>query len=174
MDRNDKYKALPPGIVIRPTTTEDADAICAVIAGVANERQYIALQGPPNRERFQRFVADGIVANNAQYVALEQVEVVGWCDITRMQRDVFAHRAVVGMGVAARWRGRGIGRALLTTAIREARSRGISRVELEVRADNSAAIALYASTGFQTEGDMPDALRAAGTSVTLKRMALLF
>jgi ribosomal-protein-alanine acetyltransferase len=46
-------------------------------------------------------------------------------------------------------RGHGLGRALLTDLIAEARRRGVVELFLEVRADNDAAIALYRSEGFR-------------------------
>lgn len=45
-------------------------------------------------------------------------------------------------------RGAGVGRALMTTLIDEARRRGADEVFLEVRADNPVARALYTSLGF--------------------------
>ncbi|HET8898584.1 MAG TPA: N-acetyltransferase [Rhodanobacteraceae bacterium] len=48
-------------------------------------------------------------------------------------------------------RGRGVGRALLAAAERHARRRG-RELRLEVRVDNTAAIALYESAGYQRFG----------------------
>jgi ribosomal protein S18 acetylase RimI-like enzyme len=52
------------------------------------------------------------------------------------------------MGVTARARGRGIGRALLERARAEAVRRGLSEVSLEVYAFNAAARAFYEREGF--------------------------
>ncbi len=49
-------------------------------------------------------------------------------------------------------RRRGIGRRLLAAWVEQARERGATRVELEVRADNTAARALYHALGFGCEG----------------------
>jgi ribosomal-protein-alanine acetyltransferase len=45
-------------------------------------------------------------------------------------------------------KGRGLGGQLLTAAERLARKRGANRLRLEVRADNKAAIRLYARSGY--------------------------
>jgi ribosomal protein S18 acetylase RimI-like enzyme len=60
--------------------------------------------------------------------------------------------ADLGMAVAAAWRGRGIGSALLAEAIDRARKAGAHKVALQVWPHNSAAIALYERFGFQREG----------------------
>lgn len=124
----------------------------------------------------QRYIEDGVAAGNAMLVAIGDDRVIGWCDIRRLVRDVYAHRGVVFMGVAHPWRGRGrgVGRTLLRTALQHALAQGLKRIELEVRADHVTAIHLYTAAGFVEEGDMTDALRVDGASVTLKRMALLF
>ncbi|WP_434993290.1 ribosomal protein S18-alanine N-acetyltransferase [Arthrobacter sp. Ld5] len=53
------------------------------------------------------------------------------------------------IGVLPRFEGRGIGRALLTELLHEARRRGADNVMLEVRADNPRAQALYERFGFR-------------------------
>jgi RimJ/RimL family protein N-acetyltransferase len=56
------------------------------------------------------------------------------------------------MGVLAAYRGKGIGRNLLRSAISAARDVGITRIELEVFASNTVARRLYESAGFVEEG----------------------
>lgn len=50
------------------------------------------------------------------------------------------------------WRGRGIGRKLLTACLSLAKEAGLEKVELEVFGDNRPAIGLYESSGFRHEG----------------------
>lgn len=52
-------------------------------------------------------------------------------------------------------RGRRVGRALVQAGLMHVRSRGVSRVLLEVRHDNATAIALYAGCGFTTVATRP-------------------
>lgn len=59
----------------------------------------------------------------------------------------------LGMSVSVRWRGRGVGRALLASAIDWARSDPvIEKINLRVFANNERALALYRSMGFTEEG----------------------
>jgi ribosomal-protein-alanine acetyltransferase len=55
---------------------------------------------------------------------------------------------IMTVAVAPRAQGQGVGRALLETLRQTAAERGAGRLVLEVRADNAAARALYAATGF--------------------------
>ncbi len=56
--------------------------------------------------------------------------------------------AVYGFVVAARWRGRGVGRAALDQVCRELFDRGAAHVDLEVEVANDRALGLYESLGF--------------------------
>ncbi|MGH9179068.1 MAG: GNAT family N-acetyltransferase [Acidimicrobiales bacterium] len=60
--------------------------------------------------------------------------------------------ADLGMLVAAGWRGRGVGTALVLTALDWARQAGAHKVALQVWPHNQAAIGLYRKLGFVEEG----------------------
>ena len=66
------------------------------------------------------------------------------------------------MGVLSAYRGQGLGRQLLQACIEKAWSKGITRIELEARADNAAAIALYEKLGFKHEALKRNAMRFSG------------
>ena len=55
--------------------------------------------------------------------------------------------------VAEEARGSGLGEAMVTAALEQARSRGCRRIELDVDAGNAAARALYEKTGFAPKND---------------------
>lgn len=67
-------------------------------------------------------------------------------------RDLGSECEVLSLGVTPRWRRRGVARALLATAIAEARRRGLPSLVLEVAVDNDPASALYSSAGFVIVG----------------------
>jgi ribosomal-protein-alanine N-acetyltransferase len=56
---------------------------------------------------------------------------------------------VAELAVAPAYRGRGHGRALLSTCLAALRARGVERAELEVAAENDRARSLYDSLGFE-------------------------
>jgi len=65
------------------------------------------------------------------------------------------HRAEFGISVEKAYWGRGIGRALTQACIALARAAGYRQLELDVVAENAAAIALYESCGFAEYGRNP-------------------
>ena len=129
-----------------------AEGFHACLDAVAREKRYLAQVEAMPLERIQSFVRDSVASNAAQFVAVDGARVVGWCDVFPGWPEAVRHCGGLGMGVLAAYRGRGIGRRLMTAALAHARKQGITRVELEVRADNLGAIALYEKVGFAHEG----------------------
>lgn len=79
---------------------------------------------------------------------------------------------VVTMAVAAgRW-GRGIGTALLTELLAEARRRGCTEMFLEVRVDNPRAQRLYREFGFAEIGVRRGYYQPSGTDALVMRLDL--
>ena len=116
--------APPPGpaVTVRDATLADVDVLVTMLVEVAGEGRWIGAEAPVDVERRRR----------------------------RMVADVEAPD--LGMLVAAGWRGRGVGTALLAEAVRRARAAGAHKVALQVWPHNVAAIALYERFGFQREG----------------------
>jgi ribosomal-protein-alanine N-acetyltransferase len=67
-------------------------------------------------------------------------------------RQVVDEAEILNLAVALSARRRGHGGALLTAAMEEFRTRGVSRVFLEVRESNAAGIAFYEKHGFSKTG----------------------
>ena len=100
--------------------------------------------------------------------------VVGWCDAIPHWADALKHRAGLGMGVISDHRGQGIGKQLLRACLEKAMTKGIRRIDLEVRADNEIAIALYEKFGFAHEGRKSLGLCHKGIYYEAIQMGLVF
>ena len=59
---------------------------------------------------------------------------------------------IVNFGVSARYRGKGVGRSLLMSVLRDLHRRAVRWTSLEVRKSNDVAQALYGSIGFTEAG----------------------
>jgi ribosomal protein S18 acetylase RimI-like enzyme len=65
------------------------------------------------------------------------------------------HADVEKVAVAASAQGRGLGRRLMTELIAAARVADVEVLTLDLRADNTRAVALYESLGFRRYGRLP-------------------
>ena len=70
------------------------------------------------------------------------------------------HRAEFGVSIDRAYWGLGIGRALTEACIDCAKAAGYAQLELDVVADNAAALALYRSAGFTECGRNPRGFRS--------------
>jgi len=90
--------------------------------------------------------------------------VVAEANVRRLKMDLARHVGVFGLGVHPRVQRRGIGRALLRASVDWARAHGIERLELYVRRDNTRALPLYESEGFELESTRVRFVRLADGS----------
>ena len=161
-------------IDIVPIREDLIDSFHAALDVVCRERVYLAFLEAPPIEATREFVRGNISRGHPQLVTLEGERVVGWCDVTPMQRPTMRHCGVLGMGLVPAWRGRGLGDRLIRQTLDAARAFGFSRVELTVRDDNARAQALYRNVGFEAEGRKRRAVLVDGVFYDLIVMALLF
>ena len=140
------------GYEVVPTARVHAESLHACYDTVARERRYITRLEAPALERMQNALSSYNTDHEALFVATLDNQVVGWCDIRRNLSPGFMHCGYLGMGVHPNHRRRGVGSALLDTAIKGALSMGLERIELHVFSSNSAAINLYKKHGFAIEG----------------------
>jgi len=82
------------------------------------------------------------------WLAWEEDEPAGFI----LVRDLGNECEILSFGVTPRWRRRGLGHALLQTAIDETAGRGLPSIVLEVAVDNDPAIELYNAAGFGVVG----------------------
>ncbi len=88
-------------------------------------------------------------------------KIVGTAGVDSMgPYDKVKHRAGFGISIDKACWGLGIGRALINACIECAKEAGYLQLELEVVADNKAAMALYTSSGFTEYGRNPKGFRS--------------
>ena len=128
---------------------------------MARERKYLGSTEGFTHEQTMGYLAHLRESGGVSLVAMEQERLVGWVDVARGPFEGLTHYGRLGMGLAAADRGRGLGRALLDRALEEG-LRTLERIELEVFASNTRAVALYRRCGFREEGCRRDARKIDG------------
>ena len=89
-------------------------------------------------------------ANAIEIGAFVNGKVVGSAGIEPLgDKEKLRHRADFGIAVEKAYWGKGIGRALTLACIECAKQAGFSQLELEVVAENAAAVRLYEAAGFR-------------------------
>ncbi len=133
----------PPGFSIRPAGDADLPALLALERAAfttdhLSPRQY--------RQHLRSATATVLAAvDGSGLLGKAVVFYRAGSDIARLYSIAVAETA----------RGRGVAKALLAAVETAARARGCTRLRLEVRKDNAAAIALYERLGFHRFGEKP-------------------
>jgi RimJ/RimL family protein N-acetyltransferase len=142
-------------IRIRRAVPHDAGALVALAEDVAREegRWILTTDGwRPTDEERRYLKSVRRHPDAAVYVAEEEGQVVARLSLVRDRHPASRHVADVGLMVAADYRRRGIGRALLEEAVTWARASEVRKLELHVFPWNEPALRLYESFGFEREG----------------------
>jgi RimJ/RimL family protein N-acetyltransferase len=142
-------------VVVRRASPGDAGALVELAEAVASEPEgWLISDGvwrTPGEER--RFLRALRRYNDAAVFVAELPEgIVGRLSLGRDPHPASRHVADLGLMVAASHRRRGIGNALLETAVDWAKETGVRKLELHVFPHNEGAIALYENFGFRREG----------------------
>ena len=107
------------------------------------------------------------------WVAWSGAEIVGHVDIKSGGLNTQLHRCELGIGIERDYRGQGLGRALMTTAIKFCQhAPSIDWLDLRVFAHNDNARHLYKSLGFEERGVMQDWIRIGPTRIDDVMMTL--
>ncbi len=127
-------------ISFREMKPEDADAVEAV--------EKASFSVPWSRKSFWEEAA-----NERTYylLALDGDQVVGYAGTWILDDEA----QITNVAVAPAYRGKKVGSELMAELIREAKKRGATRMTLEVRPSNTAALALYEKYGFKDCGRRP-------------------
>lgn len=135
---------------VRRARPDDVDAIVDLFVAVVEEGRWLGTQSPVDRNvQRNRFLEEIEKSSEAaSLAALVDDEVVGHARVDLTPYKV----AGLGMMVDARWRGRGVGGALVRAAIAAAGDLGAHKVALQVWPHNHVARQLYLRYGFAEEG----------------------
>lgn len=125
-----------PPVCIRRAVAQDLDAIDAIEHTCFDDDAF-------SRPQLAYLIGK---AQGVCYVACSGKRVVGY--ISLLTRRNAANVRIYSVAVDPMIRNFGAGRALVAEAIAHAQREGLREVTLEVRTDNTSAIALYTRNGF--------------------------
>ncbi len=166
--------------ILRNGTASDGQALLDVFNLTHEQTDYL-LTYPEEHSCTAQQEADYLQAktdsaDEIELLAELEGKIVGSAGISCVGRkEKIRHRAEFGISVDQAYWGLGIGRALTEACIECAKNAGYTQLELEVVAENRAALALYESVGFEEYGRNPKGFRSRLTGwqeVVLMRLEL--
>jgi L-amino acid N-acyltransferase YncA len=141
--------------VIRPPTEADLDALMAFFARVPEGERSFFKEPVLDRETVGRWLGED---RGRRGVALDGGQVVGYVAVVRLT-GWSDHVGEVRLVVDPEQRGRGLGRALARWALGQALDCGLSKLYVEVVAEQEGAVAMFSALGFTAEGLLRDHVR---------------
>jgi len=134
-------------IALRPGSTADLTAIAAIMQAAFDARY---------GEAWTASQCTGVMAMPGVWLTVAEID--GASGGFALSRVIADEAELLLLAVKPECRRRGLGRALLRSAIAESQARGAARIHLEVRAGNDA-VALYRLAGFEKVGQRRDYYR---------------
>ncbi|WP_028394048.1 GNAT family N-acetyltransferase [Bacillus cihuensis] len=149
---------------IRTALPEDAEKVLRFNQTIISEAPFLLTTEAEFKVSYERqknflkqiFDDNGKLAIIAEY----QSDIIGILDFHNGHKKRIQHQGSFGMSVADKYRNQGVGKAMLTLLLVWAKENPlIEKVCLEVFAENTNAISLYAKVGFVEEGRKVKAIK---------------
>ncbi|WP_238361663.1 GNAT family N-acetyltransferase [Actinopolymorpha pittospori] len=143
-----------PQVSVRPATIDDVEFLSRTVAYSVASMEHSAQEKAEWLAGFREDTREqmlGLVEDSLTYVVEADGERVGRLRVVRTADRVF----VAGIQIRSAHQGKGIGTAVLTGLLKEARDKGVP-AELHVSKDDPAAERLYTRLGFRRCGEQGD------------------
>ena len=147
-------RPLPHSPLIRPARRDDSELIRRIY-NEAVRTTTATFDTEPRTASAQRTWLGEHDPRHPVFVAQFKNTVVGWASLSPWSdRNAYRNTAETSVYVASRWRGRGVGRALLSAILAKARQSGLHTIIARIAVGNPASRALHLSAGFTPVGVM--------------------
>lgn len=165
-------------VVLRNAVIDDAENLISIMKKVDTETTFL-LREP---EEFtltideEKEYIQSKQGSEVDLLLLAEVEgkIIGACGLNGSSKKRLRHSINLGISILRDYWGMGIGKKLIETGINCAKENDISRITLQVDANNFRAINLYLKLGFEIEGMLKNDKRLVdGTYINSYTMALL-
>ena len=161
-------------ITIRPVLATDAEMIVRYVNDLSAEDTFTTFGGEIFSLLDEQYYIDSCIAsmqrgNMIKLVAICDGEIVATGDVSRdlASRTRSYHVATLGISVSSDLRRQGLGEAMMTHLLSEAKRiiPGLQIVRLDLFSTNIAAFKLYQKLGFVLHGSLPGGILHKGTHV---------
>lgn len=158
-------------VTLRLATAADVEANLALINTLSLEDTFITFSGEQQTlaeetAYYDAYLKAHTAGDSVKVVAYVGTELVGTADIERSfyGKKRTRHVGRLGIGLAAKWRGQGIGEELIMHTIQLAQSHipDLRMIVLTAYGANTRAIALYKKLGFTEYGRVPGVILYRG------------
>ena len=136
-------------VKIRTYRPSNKEGLVSMYASLSKESLRWGMP-PYDRERIERMTSD--LENRIIVLGFDGERVVGHLQISLATNARFRGTGELFIYLHQDFQNAGLGAALMTEGIAQAKTRRVHRVELTVVAENHRAIRLYEKVGFQREG----------------------
>ncbi len=162
-------------VSFRPKQSGDTEMLWEMFSTLS-EKSLSNLAPPFTRERIEEWTSnidyDKVLTIVAVMDKNSEQRIVGSASLSFNQREVFRHTAELGIAVHDSCQSMGIGSAMLKHLIDIAKMKKLTKVYLNVDADNDRAIHIYKKAGFEIEGKLRNEKYYKGQYSDEYRMAI--
>lgn len=152
-------------LIIRKAYHEDVEELLNCINRCGKETNFLRFGEEGigiSIEEYKKQI-ENFTNKNFMLVAIIEGVIVGSCSLRTIENRLrVAHRSSIGISILQDYSGKGIGKCCFDFLIEEAKKNNITKLELEVRADNERAINLYKKMGFEIEGKLRNSIYIDG------------
>lgn len=153
-------------VTLRVLRWEDLDALLTFINSLVEEKQgdtkstlYTGFDKKVAREEEIEWLAQTLVAiaggSVINMVADIGGKIIANGDVTRGGYKDTHNHGHLGLTMISKYRGKGIGRRMIETLVRESRKAGLRTLDAEFLAENETARRAYEKAGFKQAGIIP-------------------
>jgi RimJ/RimL family protein N-acetyltransferase len=153
-------------VVLRHALHEDAAALCEITSEMHQGREYSLgdyVAGPDDLKYQERFIEHcRLESGNLYVVAINDDQLAGYLLVHTKPFARIRHVATLSMYLRPPFRGVGLGKHLMRTALAWATAHPVlEKVILQVFSSNTPALRLYSQQGFAIEGRATRAVKFA-------------
>ena len=161
-------------LILRPARIEDLNRITQIY-NEAVQTTVATFDTEPKRIEEQRAWFENHGAKHPVFVAEEGGVISGWASLSKWsQRRAYAATAEISLYVKEEFRGRGIGRELMTVIMAEGERVGLHTVIARIAGENSVSIHLHESLGFEQIGVMKEVGQKFGKLLDINLMQKIY